>query len=303
MIRFTAAVLAAALSLAVPAFAQSSLTEADVERQPSAAPILVEHYGPGALQVGELRLPRGAGPFPVVIVIHGGCFTRGYATTRSTAALASDLAAHGAATWNIEYRQAGDAGGGWPGTFQDLAAAADHLRSLAGRYPLDLSRVTAVGHSAGATAALWLASRPRLPASSVTKGGAPLPIAAAVAIDGPGDLRAWTGADPGICGPAVAAFTGGEPGQVPERYAEASAIARLPLGVTQYLVSAQGLRFADAARYRAAAAAKGERVMVRALNAGHFDLIAPRTPAGEKVEALILDAVARTKRQGVEEAR
>ena len=297
--RVTTAALAFAAAL-IPASlvnAQARLTEAEVERQPSSAPTLIDHYGPGALQIGELRLPRGPGPFPVVIVIHGGCFTRGFATTRSTVALASDLAAHGVATWNIEYRQAGDPGGGWPGTFQDLAAAADHLRSLARTQPLDLSRVTAIGHSAGAAAALWLASRGRLADSSPVKGGAsPLSIAAVVAIDGPGDLAVWTGRDPGICGGAVEAFMGGAPAEVPDRYDQAGAIHRLPLSAAQTLVSAEGLRFADAARYRAAAAARGERVNLRAFNAGHFDLIAPRTPAGARVEALILEAVAGTRR-------
>ncbi|HUF31378.1 MAG TPA: hypothetical protein VMM77_12070, partial [Gemmatimonadaceae bacterium] len=35
-------------------------------------------YGSDSLQFGELRLPRGAGPFPVAVVIHGGCWLAEY---------------------------------------------------------------------------------------------------------------------------------------------------------------------------------------------------------------------------------
>ncbi|RSV20803.1 alpha/beta hydrolase [Sphingomonas sp. ABOLH] len=129
---------------------------------PVTAPTLVEAYGPDPLQIGELRLPAGPGPFPVVMVIHGGCWTKGYETLAGTAPLASALTDKGVATWNIEYRQVGDTRGGWPGTFQDWGAALDHLRVLARTQPLDLKHVVTVGHSAGAHAALWLAARPRL---------------------------------------------------------------------------------------------------------------------------------------------
>ncbi|WP_081764037.1 alpha/beta hydrolase [Sphingobium sp. Ant17] len=160
---------------------------------PVTAPTLVEAYGPDPLQIGELRLPAGPDPFPVVMVIHGGCWTKGYETLAGTAPLASALTDKGVATWNIEYRQVGDTRGGWPGTFQDWGAALDHLRVLARTQPLDLKHVVTVGHSAGAHAALWLAARPRLPADSEVRGADPLKVSAAVAIDGPGDLRTCTG--------------------------------------------------------------------------------------------------------------
>jgi acetyl esterase/lipase len=76
------------------------------------APALVQTYGSNALQFGELRLPKDNGLFPVAVVIHGGCWTKGFTTLRNTAPLASALAAKGIATWNIEYRQVGDNGAG-----------------------------------------------------------------------------------------------------------------------------------------------------------------------------------------------
>ena len=165
-----------------------------------AVPVVVEHYGSEPLQIGELRLPPGAGPFPVAVIFHGGCWTRETGSPIDTVELAEDLTAHGVATWNVSYRQLGDDGGGWPGTFQDWGAAVDHLRDLATRQPIDLDRVVAVGHGAGATAALWSAARGKLPAESPIRGADPLPIGAAVALDGPVDLADFDGRDTAACG-------------------------------------------------------------------------------------------------------
>src|SRR5215831_16063057 len=127
----------------------------DIDALAATEPVAMQKYGPEPLQFGELRLPEGKGPFPVAVIIHGGCWTKGFATLRNTAPIASELAKKGVATWNIEYRQVGDVGGGWPGTFTDWGAGADYLRALTNSCPLDLSRVLVIGHSAGAHAALW----------------------------------------------------------------------------------------------------------------------------------------------------
>jgi hypothetical protein len=113
-------------------------------------------YGKEALQFGELRLPSTKGPHPVAIVIHGGCWLAklGNFDPRAVALdnmrpVAAALTAAGIATWNIEYRRLGDAGGGWPGTFRDVAAGADHLRALAREHvsldgPADLKATIAL---------------------------------------------------------------------------------------------------------------------------------------------------------------
>src|SRR5207249_4708776 len=100
----------------------------------------------------------------------------------------SALTASGLATWNVEYRRIGDAGGGWPGTFVDVARAADHLRAIAGTNRLDLGRVVAIGHSAGGHLALWLAARPRVPLMSELHAADPLRIRAVVSLAGVPDL-------------------------------------------------------------------------------------------------------------------
>ncbi|HEY2706830.1 MAG TPA: alpha/beta hydrolase [Caulobacteraceae bacterium] len=260
---------------------------------PVSAPCLTEAYGPDPMQFGELRLPTGDGPHPIAVIVHGGCWTKGFATLAYMRPLADRLAAVGLATWTIEYRQVGDDGGGWPGTFLDWAAGLDHVRTLAARYPLDLSRVVALGHSAGGHAGLWLAARPTLDAASPIRGGSPLKISAAVSIDGPGDLVTYADRYERICGgPVIAGLMGGRPDAVPSRYADGDPVRRLPLGIAQVLIASTFLTPDAAADYQTRATVAGDRVEVLALeDAGHFDMLAPGTPSGALTEALILRAV------------
>lgn len=259
----------------------------------AAPPPLFEAYGPDPLQHGELHLPDGPGPFPVAVVLHGGCWTRGYATLASTTPLARALAARGLATWNVEYRQVGDPGGGWPGTFLDWGRAVDHLRALGRRAPLDLSRVLTVGHSAGGHAALWLAARPGLPETSALRGAAPLPVHGAVVVDGVVDLAAFIGRDAAVCGrPVVTALLGGTPAEQPRRYAEASPAQRLPLRVPHLVVAAALMSPKDAAAWRRAAQAEGDTVEVLALEASdHLAPIDPGSAPGRRTVDAILRAV------------
>ena len=106
-------------------------------------------YGAGPLQWGEVRTPKGAGPHPLLVVIHGG-FWRNTLDLSHMGRLCAALAAHGIATFNIAYRRMGDDGGGWPGTFDDVRQAAAFARRR-------WERVGALGFSAGGHLALRLA--------------------------------------------------------------------------------------------------------------------------------------------------
>lgn len=292
------ATLASASALhAKPLVAGAPLGPKQIDQLPATEPTIRSAYGSDPLQFGELRVPDGKGPFPIAIVIHGGCWTKGYATARNTASMASALTKRGIATWNIEYRQAGDPGGGWPGTFLDWAAAADHLRVLARVQPLDLRNVVSVGHSAGAHAALWLAARHRLPRGSEIKGQKPLRIRGAVAIDGPGDLTAIVGRDAQVCRrPVIAPFMGGTPEERPDRYKQASPAALLPLRAEQHLVQSSVLTPDEAEAYRSAASRKGDKVTVTTLGGRmHFNMIAPSDPTFAAVEKAV-EAIVRQRR-------
>ncbi len=288
--------VAVLLLAAVPAAAQR-LRPADVDKLPSSPPTLSEAYGSAPTQVGDLRLPAGPGPHPVVIVIHGGCWWKGFATKANTAALASRLTELGFATWNIEYRQVGEAGkgdpgAGWPGTFLDWAAGTDHLRELAKAHPLDLTRVAVTGHSAGAHAALWVASRHKLPKDSEIASPDPLKIGAVVAIDGPGDLASEIEAFEKGCGvPAGMALFGGSPAEQPKRWAQGSPQAQLPLGIKSGLISAS-LFLSPTASARWLTEARKGKDMSSALilgGTGHFEVIAPGSPVWPQVEAFLLE--------------
>lgn len=286
--------LAVALALAaVPAIADDDASMGALRKAEAQVgkPTLVERFGADDLRSGALRVPKGKGPFPVAVLVHGGCWTKGFDTRSGFEPLAAALAARGIATWNIEYRQIGEPGAGWPGTFQDVAAGLDYLPKLARRYHLDLSRVTIVGHSAGAHLALWLASRPKL-AAPWTAG--PIKPVSVVAIDGPATLAPFVGIDAQVCGkPVIAPFMGGTPAEKPDAYRLASPADHLPLGLHQLLVLGELGPLMQP--YVAGAKAAGDRVDVLAPEgADHFDIIVPGTPNGAKVvDFIVANAFAR----------
>lgn len=282
MKRYSIAIAAAVLA-ASPASADDEasmkLLVAAVASLPSPAATI--QYGDDALRSGTVRLPTGKGPFPVAVLIHGGCWTRGYATRKSFEPLADALAKRGIAVWNIEYGQIGDPGAGWPGTFQDVAKAIDYLPALAKKYPLDQKRVTFVGHSAGAHLALWAASRAQL--GSPWGNAGTIKPRSVVVIDGPGSLAPFVGMDAQVCGkPVIAPFMGGTPDDQPERYRIASPADHLPLGVRQLIVEGELGPLMKA--YVAAAKASGDPTEELApAGADHFDIIVPSTSNGSKV--------------------
>ena len=140
--------VAAALCFALLGCTQDELmTAEDVIAMPSPPPDHRITYADGPLQFGNLRLPSGPGPHPVAIVVHGGCWLGAF-DIGHIGPLAQAFADAGIAAWSLEYRRVGNPGGGWPGTFQDVARGADYLREIAAEHNLDLDRVIAIG--------LWL---------------------------------------------------------------------------------------------------------------------------------------------------
>lgn len=272
----------------------------DILNLPSPPPGARVEYGADPLQYGELRLPEGEGPHALAIVIHGGCWRSRY-DLGHIGSFSEALTRAGIATWTIEYRRVGDPGGGWPGTFLDVAAAADTVRDLARSHPLDLERVVAVGHSAGGHLALWLAARRKLDAQCPIRGGAePLPLAGVVSLAGVDDLR--RALRESVCDDMAARLVGGEPDEAAERYLEASPIELLPLGVSLHLLNGAldpivpvsfGRDFERESRR------SGDDARLTVLHdAGHFELIAPTSNAFGKVRDAVLDLV-ETKKAGL----
>lgn len=236
-----------------------------------------EFYGSEPAQFGDLFLPAGDGAHPVAIVLHGGLWFNAYSLDQMTPMCAA-LADAGIAAWNVEYRRIGDPGGRFPGTFHDVARATDHLRELAPKYHLDLTRVIALGHSAGGHLALWIAARAKIPVDDPLHTSAPLAIRATVSLAGIGDLQlAWQSEFHDV----IAQFIGGAPDDAPERYAVASPAALLPLGVKQILIHGEDDELVPiemSRAYQSAASACGDDAsLVPLSDAGHFQFLDPRT--------------------------
>lgn len=248
-------------------------------------------YGRDSLQFGELRLPAGAtnsNRAPIAVIIHGGCWYSPYASVRNSAPLADALALSGVATWNVEYRRYNNPGGGWTGTFRDVADGADYVRMLAKLYPIDTTRIVLAGHSAGGHLALWLASRHSLDRDSPLFGGTPLHVRGVVSVGGIADLREFYSRERTTCGnPAVESLLGGTPDSVPARLREASPIERLPLGVpTVHIAGDRDVIAPVAVRdaYVAAARARGDSArVVTIVGDGHFEAMTPSRAAGRAV--------------------
>ena len=265
------------------------LTREDYGRFPAVEADFRLSYGTEADQFGDLYLPSGDGPHPVVILLHGGCWRSRFGL-EPLGCVAETLRQLGMAVWSLEYQRLGQ-GGGWPFTMQDVARGADHLRLLAKIYPLDLSQVIAVGHSAGGHLSLWLGSRSYLPSSSELYFPDPLPLKGILSLAGVADLVRGVAWD--VCQGACVDLMGGTPEEFPERYQQASPCQMGPITVPQvHLVGKQDeivrakMVQEDVFELRKQAAEVSLDLEVMP-EIGHFELVDPTSPVWPIVEKTI----------------
>jgi acetyl esterase/lipase len=250
-------------------------------------------YGSHRSQKADLCLPSGPGPHPVMVTIHGGSWQSRYGKIVMRG-LVGELRRRGWAVWNIEYRRIGD-GGGWPETFEDVAEAIDHLGKLDA--PIDLGRVSLLGHSAGGHLALWAAGRTKLAAGAPGSLPSDSPlrlrrmISQAGVCDLAGGYRMWRGG-------AVRELMGGSPEDLPESYALADPLAQVPLDIPALLVHGtedETVTVELSRRYARAATAAGGSVQLIEIDGpagGHRAHIDPRGKAWAAVLGWLEQSVA-----------
>ncbi len=254
------------------------------------------HYGDDPSQWGELFLPEAATPRGVVVVIHGGYWRSQYGAELGEP-LARDLAAHGMAAWNLEYRRAGN-GGGWPHTFEDVLAGIDKLGDIAGEHGLKLDRVVALGHSAGGHLAVWAAGRSRLGQLGAANadqqlqrrgdGDGAVHLTGVVSQSGVLDLAAAERLNLSNC--AVSNFMGGSSEKYPKRHQFADPMSALPLRVPVYAVHGtedDSVPMSLSESYAGAAKAAGAPVQFLKVPGDHFALIDPKAAAYRKSRELV----------------
>jgi acetyl esterase/lipase len=229
-------------------------------------------YGPSSEQFVDVWFSgNDSRSSPVIALIHGGCWLADYGISH-IGPLASALAERGFAVWAIEYRRVGQDGGGWPGTFHDIASAMD-LLSTQPDPRLDAAQTVVVGHSAGGHLALWAAGRGRISKDQELYREEPFLPVAAVGLAAITDLESYAMGE-NSCQKVTPRLMGGLPSDRPERYDQASPAT---LGTDIPVVLLQGDADSIVPPAQARSLAQARPVIIE--EAGHFDLIHPGTPA------------------------
>ena len=285
----------ASFCLALPAQAAEPMTLNQYMTLKGPAPTEHIAYGPAPRQFVELFEPAGPGPFPVVVLIHGGCFQNQYQGMPQMRGLAGALKAKGVAVWSVEYRGVDTPGGGYPGTFLDVRSAVDLMAAQAEARHLDARRAILVGHSAGAVLSLWLAGRQRLPRSSPLYEANPLPIHKVVALGGFGDYRAFARDLKAKCGVSTEQITGSPSAARPDVYADTNAFDLSPNGGETVFINGDHDEIVtpkDSASYAARVRQRGDAATTIVLpHASHFDEVAVTSPSWRLVGPAILKAL------------
>jgi acetyl esterase/lipase len=235
-------------------------------------------YGPDPNQFLDLRQPaaKDKKPHPLAINIHGGYWRARYNLDHA-GHLCAALTAKGLVTANIEYRRVGNEGGAWPGTFADIRSGYQFLLQNAAKYNLDAGKIVVMGHSAGGQLALCLAAHE----SGVTR---------AVSLAGVVDLqRAY---QLHLSNDAVVEFLRGTPHEVPDHYREADPMQLSIPRARQWLIHGSADDVVPPEFSSDYVAAKQKRKedahLLEISQAGHFDLIDPRSAAWKEVERTVV---------------
>ncbi len=244
------------------------------------------NYGPGVFQFGDLRLPEGEGPHPLVVIIHGGCWTAKYGLHLMDA-MAERLTSLGFATWNPEFRRVGMKDAEWSDIFTDVLMATNYVDNLASRFNLDTKNIILTGHSSGGHLVLWLAHQQQL----INKHGL-MNVKAVVSLAPLTDLSKVASDDTLPCHNTVEGLMGGSLADFPQRYQQASPVQMADTSINIIVVNgdqdSKGFysQFLD---YRKIMKKRGRDIQHLEVGpSGHFEMITPGTNAWKDVEKTFL---------------
>lgn len=244
------------------------------------------YFGEDSLQFGDLWLPEDEIEL-TVILIHGGCWLSVYPGVELMNPMADELRNRGFAVWNLEYRRIGHDGGGYPGTFLDIANGADYLKVIAQEYQLDLSNVIVSGHSAGGHLATWLASRHNITEPSPLYSRDPISVSGVISLAGINDLERYARYGSSSCGSNTIESLVDLENRGDNAYLDTSPLRLLPIQAPFVEVVAAfdapvppffGYHFVEAMKSRGE-----DATLVLLPEAGHFEMISPRTDEWKSV--------------------
>ena len=208
---------------------------AQVQQPPVSAPgeSFVLHEGvtyrtvDGEALLADIYLPKGHGPFPAVIYLHGGGWRNG--NRKQLRRQATLMAQKGVAGVAIEYRLA--PAHPYPASLDDAKSAVRWMRQHAKEYHIDGDHIGAVGSSAGGYLAAMLGVESTPPASAGRdRGDEDASVEAVVALNGVFDLSAMPPTT------MISDFLGESCAATASKCAEASPVQHVRAGLPPFLI-------------------------------------------------------------------
>jgi acetyl esterase/lipase len=195
-----------------------SIRAADEPKPATELNIVYTKVGATELKLDLARPAQGEGPFPAVLVIHGGAWRSG--NKADMGGVLREFVGHGYVAVSPEYRFCPQET--FPAQVHDVKAAVRWIKTNAKKYRIDPDRVGAIGFSAGGHLALMLGvTGPNDGLEGDVSAGAPdSRVKAVVNYFGPTELGAPD--IPDRSKPLVKDFLGATPQQKPELAAKAS---------------------------------------------------------------------------------
>ena len=274
-------ILSVLFILTLPVQGAGQVSFSEIQALEYSTPNEVIPYGAGEYQFAEYWHPGTSEP-ALVILIHGGCWSNEYGLDHIRA-LASKLKGSGYAVWSTEYRRVGDVGGGWPGTFEDIADSLNYTDKLSN---INQHAKFVMGHSAGGHLALWVAAAGHLPLESPLGKRMKTQIQGAIGLAPIADLAAYSLGD-NSCEVVTEKLMGGSAIDLAERYALGSPSALLP-SIDSILIHGEGDTIVNISQSQRYAASSSRASIIPLKGLGHFDMINPEGPVFDRIiEALV----------------